>query len=86
MGATFPAKQNMATASADPQASLDFAMRYYGAKPDDIRITASEPARSWERGIKTHYTLEWRTYVGWKVYMFLSGCMASDPRYEPAEV
>ena len=86
MPATFPAYQNMISHSSDPAPILESAMRIYNATPDDVRITDVAPTWRWEQPqFKSRYTLAWDTYIGWKVYMYMTGCLASDLRYEPVE-
>lgn len=38
--------------------------------------------KDYRGNVWTHYTAEYNTYVGWKLYMLLTGCMASKPKEE----
>jgi hypothetical protein len=68
-------------------------LRYYKATDADCSMSNEQDAYNWQAPIKFHYTLTLHTYVGWKVYMLMTGCLASKPEYEdpnaaefPAEV
>jgi hypothetical protein len=56
---------------------------HYKADLSDIEILDIRPGRTWERGVKSHYTLRVKTYRGWKVYQYMTGCLASMPAREP---
>ncbi len=60
---------------------------YRGATSQDIIIRDVEDLPSWDvgrrQGLKTQYTIEFFTYLGWKTYMLHTGIIASDPKHEP---
>lgn len=66
--------------------------KFYGAKEEDIEITNIMPdpyrlnnPEKYANFPKTHYSVIYYTYLGWKTYMLMTGCFASDPKHEKSE-
>jgi hypothetical protein len=80
----FPAHQNMISNMPPDQVMQKFEsdMKFYGAGANDCRIENMKDCYSYENPFKCRYQLYWDTYIGWKVYMLHTGCLASDPRFE----
>lgn len=57
-------------------------LAYYQATEEDCELANLRAAPSWEKGVKTHYELIVKSYLGWKVYMLHTGCFASIPEME----
>jgi hypothetical protein len=63
-------------------AHFDWCRKYYKATDADCSMSNEQDAPSWQAPLKFHYTLTLHTYLGWKVYMLMTGCLASKPEYE----
>lgn len=57
-------------------------LSYYKATDADCVMFNESDAYAWQKPILFHYTLRLKTYKGWKVYMLMTGCLASKPAYE----
>lgn len=57
-------------------------LSYYKATDADCVMFNESDAYTWQAPIKFHYSLRIKTYIGWKVYMLMTGCLASKPAYE----
>lgn len=66
---------------------MDERRRMFSATTEDIEVKNIEAIPEWEQKhmrpvFHSRYELHWYTYKGWKVYMWCTGCLASDPAYE----
>lgn len=80
MSAQFPAYQRMSTHDSKDQVEYNLRMAYriFGViDPNECKIVDFVARPDWST-----YRLEWTTYLGWKCYMYMTGCIASDPKYE----
>ena len=57
-------------------------LSHYNATTADCSMSNEEDARPYQAPILFHYTLTLHTYLGWKVYMLITGCFASKPEFE----
>jgi hypothetical protein len=81
----FPAYVNMVArgVDADIDSHLASCIRFAGCSNREIRIThvqryLNSVTRGWTNG-ETCYRVEWTSYLGWKAYMMMTGCLASGP-------
>lgn len=68
--------------------NLAWALKLFGGSASDCEIKNERESCHWEKkqGIQCHYQIHWYTYIGWRAYMYCTGCIASDPAYEAGEV
>lgn len=59
---------------------------FYAAAIDDISMSNLGTKPPTLYGPNTVYSLNWNTYLGWKVYMLMTGCLASDPKQETGHI
>ncbi len=80
----FPGYQNMISHMTVDQVKAAFQdnLKFYNANENDCRIENIHKCHDYDNPFKCRYQLHWNSYVGWKVYMLHTGCLASDPRYE----
>lgn len=80
----FPGRQFMISRS-EPTLNVG----HYPATDSDVAIRNVETIPEWDLayrdGFRFRYTMEWTTYVGWKVYMLATGILAWDSRFEEKE-
>jgi hypothetical protein len=86
MPAQFPAYQNMISHAtvAEIQERHERNKAMFGATEKDIVLKNVVEADEFDKkkGFNCHFQLEWFTYIGWKTYMWHTGCIASDPKFE----
>lgn len=66
---------------------MDERRRMFSATKEDVEVKNIEAIPEWEQkhmrpAFHSRYEVHWYTYKGWKVYMWCTGCLASDPSYE----
>lgn len=59
-------------------------LSHYKATEADCSMSNESDAYKWQAPIQFHYSLTLHTYLGWKVYMLMTGCFASKPAFEDA--
>lgn len=87
--ARYPGRQNMLSIARTPAEVVQLladAARVRGATAADVRVGDMVYDERIPIGPMmtegTHYQCHWYTYLGWKTYMLLTGCLASDPAEE----
>lgn len=90
MNDRFPGYQNMIAFGTKEEVinHLNDCYRIRESTVNDCYITNLEDTFSYEKkqGLKTRYQLHWTTYRGWQTYMLMTGCFATDPRFETPTV
>ena len=78
----FPAYQNMLSltgSEADVRRHLKSAIQF--ARCSDREVWIEHMATRTFKTLPTevHYRLTWTSYLGWKAYSYMTGCLASGP-------
>ncbi len=61
-------------------------MGYTGATADDIALSGLETVQYGQWKGWKNYRLDWTTYRGWRAYMYMTGIIACDLKYELVDV
>ena len=83
-----PTYADMVSGDADVEtikARHAYNLKFFGATEADCELTDVRACESWQWG-KVKFRLLVRSYIGWRVYMLHTGCIASMPEYETADV
>ena len=88
MAAQFPAFQRM-TSHNDETAvrkHLTSCLSFRECPPEECEIknlvVIPEYDIDHDSGLRTRYELHWTSYKGWQTYMWMTGCLATDPQHE----